>query len=249
MDCPDEPILQSSLPSDLRDIRRVALEQAGEQEIVVSARDKEDPCSPDNIIKSFDSYPGIGTLSYSVDVDKSYKPGGVCSGRIVENICYTKTNKIYAGPGTTQAFRDPHNEGIIISMKQGECERGESCAFPFPQKQLNILVPFENIYDARQIEDQVVECRPINCYSIALAPKMSYSGNEKYPGQPLITVTRRPDGQVVTKMIINAGFSHLYTTSDTVHGYSGEGGVNRNVIGKGPTTFMGCDEPYAERKR
>lgn len=239
-----------SVPADLISIReKVTGECAQVEEIVVTPRNPEDPCSFDNIDTITSNYlPEEGQeVSWSASIDKNYTPGGTCAGRVLDNLCYIKSNNIYPQSGSHKWVRDHANDLLILDIKKSKNCSGESCAFPYERDRVSIGVPFDEIYDTQQRKNTVIECRPENCYSISLVSGSSrLTPGKKNLGHQVITVTRMPDGSIRTQLYINTAYTTVLS-KDTKDGRLGEGGLHPELVGKAPDTFQSCSVPFAQR--
>ena len=186
-------------------------------------------------------------MAWSAPVDQNYTPGGTCAGRVLDNLCYLKSNGIYPRGGSHKWTRDGENDLLILDIKKNPKCSGEACAFPYEKDRLSIGVSFDEIFDTQQRENTVIECRPENCYSISLvSSQVMLTPRQKRLGGQVLTVTRLPDGSLRTRLFVNTAYTTVLSRY-TVDGRLGENKVHPELIGKAPDTFKSCNEPYKSR--
>jgi len=233
---------------NMRDIREHTTGECTEvSEIVVTAPNPDDPCNFENISRGHFNDPAGGVLAWSSYVQKTY-PGVPCQGRVVDNLCYVKTNNLYARSGSVRMARNIDG-GINLTLKKSaEPCSGESCAYPYEQDEVSFGIDPENIFDTQKRENTIIECRPENCYSVSIHPQSFSTPGGNNPGYvQTMTVTRESDGSVRTRLFVN-GVYGVFTSRVTTDGEVGEGKVRQELIGKEPDTFRSCLDPFSERR-
>ncbi len=245
-DTPGAPEVQT----DVQAIREHVTGECTEvEEIVVRPPNPDDPCNFANIDGSLFHDENGGGVSWSADVDKSYPASGRCAGEVVNNLCYIRTNGIYAESGSTRWYRDENTGGYILRVKQSqECRdhKNNSCTIPYERPELSLAVNYEDIYDAQNKDDSIVECLPANCYSITIGTNYHRTpGGYRTPIFQMLTVTRERDGTLKTRLYVNGP---VFTSRVTVNGRVGEDRFRPELVGRRASTFPACSEDFSERR-
>ncbi len=247
-DTPGAP--QVSGAGVLQDIREHVTGECVEvEEIIVRPPHADDPCSFSNLDSILYHDADGGDVSYSETVDKSYPASGGCAGVVANNFCFLRTNGIYAQSGSTRWRRDQDGDGYILDIKQSrDCRehKNNSCTIPYEREQLSIAVKHEDIFDAQNRTDSIVECRPENCYSITIGTNNGRTpGGYSLPLFQKVTVTREADGSIRSRLYVNGP---VFTTRVTLNGLVGENRLRPELIGRRPDTFVSCQEDFNVRR-
>lgn len=245
-----EPEGTPTVPEVLRDIREHVTGECTEvSEIVVTPPQPDDPCTLANLDGSLYHDSDGGDLSWMADVDKSYATTGKCRGEVINNLCYLRTNNLYAPGGAARWTRDSDGNYLLQLKQSQECRdhRNNSCTIPYERASLDIAVSPEDIFDNQNKEDTIVPCHPRNCYSITLATNYYRTpGGYKIPIFQMVTVTREADGSLRSRAYVNGP---VHTSQVTSTGLVGEGDVRRDLLGRRDSEFVSCTVPFSERRR
>ncbi|MES2526164.1 MAG: hypothetical protein V4598_03730 [Bdellovibrionota bacterium] len=238
------------VPGFIQDIRENVTGDCTEvEEIVVRPPNPDDPCNFANIDGALFHSTDGGGVSWMGDVDKSYPASGRCVGDVVKNLCYIRSNSIYAESGSTRWHRDENSGGYILEVKQSQdCRdhKNNMCAVPYEREQLSLAVNYEDVYDAQNRDDSIVECLPANCYSITIGTNYHRTpGGYRTPIFQMVTVTRERDGTLKTRLYVNGP---VFTSRVAVTGRVGENRFRPELIGRRADTFPSCSEDFNERR-
>lgn len=213
-------------------------------DIVVTARHEDDPCGIRNLQEKLFPNDQGAWVSYRAEKDKSHRPGEACPGHLAVGACFLKRADIYAEPGAAKYRLDRDNGGIVVELNNGGDCVTDSCYFPVGSKSLQLLVPFENMFDTQLRESAIYRCEPEDCYTISIGVRSSGYGRPQ--GPHVITVTRTPEGDLDVKMYVNNSLSlHPSRISrDGLVGGSYAFEMNQDLKGKSADVFASCEEPH-----